>query len=79
MQYISNTEQDRREWPECVRAARRILNQPAFIDLNGGELSPGEAVQTDEQIRDWVARDAERLGLRLEDQAAQVLIAARGP
>ena len=26
---------------------------------NGGELSPGPAVETDEQILDWVAREAE--------------------
>ena len=24
------TEQDLREWPEAVRTARKILNQPAF-------------------------------------------------
>jgi choline dehydrogenase len=56
--YLS-TEQDRREWIECVRAARSILAQPAFDPFNGGELSPGEAVETDDQILDWVARDAE--------------------
>jgi choline dehydrogenase len=27
--------------------------------LDGGETSPGAAVETDEQILDWVARDAE--------------------
>jgi choline dehydrogenase len=56
--YLS-TEQDRREWPEAVRCARRILSQPAFDDYNGGELSPGPTVETDEEILDWVARDAE--------------------
>ncbi|HZP72563.1 MAG TPA: choline dehydrogenase [Gaiellaceae bacterium] len=56
--YLS-TEQDRREWVECVRAARTILNAPAFERFNGGELSPGAAVESDEQILDWVARDAE--------------------
>jgi choline dehydrogenase len=56
--YLS-TEQDRREWVECVRAARAILTAPAFDELNGGELSPGAGVETDEQILDWVARDAE--------------------
>ena len=38
--YLS-TEQDRREWVECVRAARSILAQPAFEPFDGGELSPG--------------------------------------
>jgi choline dehydrogenase len=56
--YLS-TDQDRREWVECVRAARSILNQPAFDRFNGGELSPGASVETDEEILDWVHRDAE--------------------
>jgi choline dehydrogenase len=56
--YLS-TEQDRREWVESVRAARSILGQPAFEPFNGGELSPGANVQTDDEILEWVARDAE--------------------
>jgi choline dehydrogenase len=56
--YLS-TDQDRREWVEAVRVARRILNQPAFDPFNGGESSPGPAVETEPEILDWVARDAE--------------------
>ncbi|MGN6797010.1 MAG: choline dehydrogenase [Gaiellaceae bacterium] len=56
--YVS-TEQDRREWVECVRAARAILDAPAFKPFDGGELSPGPSVSTDDEILDWVARDAE--------------------
>jgi choline dehydrogenase len=56
--YLS-TEQDRREWVEAVRCAREILSQPAFASLDAGEISPGPQVQSDEQILDWVARDAE--------------------
>jgi choline dehydrogenase len=56
--YLS-TEQDRREWVEAVQVARDILNQPAMEPFNGGELSPGPSVSTDEEILDWVARDAE--------------------
>jgi choline dehydrogenase len=56
--YLS-TPNDRREWVEAVRVARDILNQPAMAPFNGGELSPGPQVETDEQILDWVARDAE--------------------
>ena len=56
--YLS-TDQDRREWIEAVRTARRILTQPAFDSLNAGEISPGSAVETDEEIMEWVARDAE--------------------
>jgi choline dehydrogenase len=56
--YLS-TEQDRREWVEAVRCARKILKQPAFDRFNAGELSPGPEVDSDEEILDWVARDAE--------------------
>ncbi|MGH3382533.1 MAG: choline dehydrogenase [Actinoallomurus sp.] len=56
--YLS-TEQDRREWVEAIQVARDILNQPAMEAFNGGELSPGPDVRTDEEILDWVARDAE--------------------
>ncbi len=56
--YLS-TDQDRREWVESVRAVRAILAQPAFGRFNGGELSPGSSVETDDEILDWVARDAE--------------------
>ena len=56
--YLS-TEQDRREWVEAVRVARRLLGQPAMAPYNGGETSPGPTVQTDVEILEWVARDAE--------------------
>jgi len=56
--YLS-TPTDRREWLEAIRVARTILSQPAFDDYNGGELSPGPDVTTDEQVLDWVRRDAE--------------------
>src|SRR6186713_2229813 len=47
--YLS-TENDRREWIEMVRAARHILNQPAFDVFNAGEISPGPSVATDDEI-----------------------------
>ena len=56
--YLS-TDQDRREWVEAIRVARSILTQPAFEPYSTGELSPGPSVATDEEILDWVARDAE--------------------
>ena len=56
--YLS-TEQDRREWVEAIRCARKIMNQPAFDEFNGGEISPGPGVETDAQILEWVAKDAE--------------------
>ena len=56
--YLS-TDQDRREWVEAVRHARRLLNQPAMERFNGGEISPGPEVDSDEEILDWVRSDAE--------------------
>jgi choline dehydrogenase len=56
--YLS-TENDRKEWIEAVRVARKILNQSAMDRYNGGEISPGPSVESDEEILDWVAKDAE--------------------
>ncbi|MQA04841.1 MAG: choline dehydrogenase [Streptosporangiales bacterium] len=56
--YLS-TENDRREWVEMVTAARQIMSQSAFDPFNDGEISPGPSVETEQQILDWVARDAE--------------------
>ena len=54
-----STEQDKREWGEAVRCARKILNQPAFDEYSAGELSPGLEVESDEEILNWVAKDGE--------------------
>ncbi|TDL31131.1 choline dehydrogenase [Jeotgalibacillus sp. S-D1] len=56
--YLS-TEQDKREWIEAVRVTREIMSQPAMKPYNGGEISPGPSVQTEQEIHDWVAEDAE--------------------
>ena len=56
--YLS-TPNDRREWVEAIHVARHILDQPAFAPFDAGEVSPGPDVVTDEEILDWVGRDAE--------------------
>ncbi|MGI9052330.1 MAG: choline dehydrogenase [Ilumatobacteraceae bacterium] len=56
--YLS-TAQDRREWVEAIHHARQILDRPAFAPFDGGELSPGPDVRTDDEVLAWVARDAE--------------------
>ena len=56
--YLS-TEQDRKEWVQAIAVARKILEQPAFAEFDGGEVSPGSSVQTAEEILDWVRKDAE--------------------
>jgi choline dehydrogenase len=56
--YLS-TPNDRREWIEAIHITRSILAQPAFAAYDGGEISPEPSVRSDEEILDWVARDAE--------------------
>jgi len=56
--YLS-TENDRKEWVEAVRTTRHIMSQPAFAPYDGGEVSPGPDVETDEEILDWIRKDAE--------------------
>jgi choline dehydrogenase len=84
--YLS-TDQDRREWVEAIQCARRILAQPAFAPYDAGELSPGRQVETDDQILDWVAQDAEtalhpsctcRLGTRDTDVTDPATMAVHG-
>jgi choline dehydrogenase len=58
MNYLSTAE-DRREWVEAIAAARRILAQPAFAPFDGGEISPGPQVRSDEDVLEWVRRDGE--------------------
>jgi choline dehydrogenase len=56
--YLS-TAQDRREWIEAIRCTREIMTQPAFAPYRGEEVAPGAAVQSDEAILDFVAREGE--------------------
>ena len=56
--YLS-TGNDRKEWIEAVRVSRKILSQNGLKEFSDGEISPGPSVQTDEEILNWVAKDAE--------------------
>jgi choline dehydrogenase len=50
------------DWTEmraCVRLTREIFQQPAFARFRGRELQPGESVQTDEQIDEFIRRKVE--------------------
>jgi choline dehydrogenase len=53
------TEEDRRDWVDAVRVARKILGQAAFEHISGRELSPGPEVNSDEEILDWIRKDSE--------------------
>lgn len=56
--YIS-TEQDKADWRACIRLTREILQQQALADYSGGEIQPGDGVQTDEEIDAWVRQNVE--------------------
>lgn len=56
--YLS-TATDRSDWVEAVRTARKILATDAFERFDDGEISPGPTVETDDEILEWVAREAE--------------------
>lgn len=56
--YLS-TPNDRKEWVEAIRLARKILNQPAMDEFNAGEMSPGKSVETDDEILNWISKDSE--------------------
>ncbi|MFY0642524.1 MAG: choline dehydrogenase [Bermanella sp.] len=47
-------EADREGFRDCVKLTREIINQPAFDEYRDGEIQPGEDVQTDEQIDEFV-------------------------
>ena len=53
------TEQDRKDWRDCIRLTREILSQPALDDFNAGEASPGIDVSSDEEIDAWVRANVE--------------------
>lgn len=56
--YIS-TEQDKKDWRDCIRLTREILNQPAMDEFRGDEIQPGLNITTDEQIDEWVKQNVE--------------------
>ncbi|HET9108336.1 MAG TPA: choline dehydrogenase [Steroidobacteraceae bacterium] len=51
--YMSRPE-DWEEMRACVRLTREIFAQPAFAPYRGREIQPGSAVQSDEQIDEFI-------------------------
>ncbi|GAA3911865.1 choline dehydrogenase [Litoribacillus peritrichatus] len=47
-------EEDREGFRDCVRLTREIINQPAFDAFRDGEIQPGEQIQTNDQIDDFI-------------------------
>lgn len=56
--YIS-TEEDKQDWRSVVRLTREVLEQPSLAPFHGGEIQPGEAIQSDEEIDAWVRQNVE--------------------
>ncbi|MGR3659813.1 MAG: choline dehydrogenase [Paracoccaceae bacterium] len=52
-------EQDWIDFRHCVRVAREVLEQPAFAPYRSHEIMPGEAVQSDDQIDEFLREHAE--------------------
>ncbi|WP_022950406.1 choline dehydrogenase [Leucothrix mucor] len=53
------TPEDIEAFRQCVRLTREIIEQPAFDEYRDGEIQPGEAVQTDEEIDAFVRQAVE--------------------
>ncbi|MGY5808929.1 choline dehydrogenase [Rhizobium sp. LEGMi198b] len=51
-------EEDRKEAIEAVRAIRRIVAQQAWDDIRGEEVTPGKNVQSDEEILEFLRKEA---------------------
>ena len=56
--YLS-VESDLRRLREGVKLARRIFRANAFSDWFGTELSPGDTIQSDQQLEDWLRQNAD--------------------
>jgi len=56
--YMS-TEQDWEDFRTCLRLSREVFQQEAFKDHVKHEIQPGEALQTDEELNDFIREHAE--------------------
>ena len=56
--YMSH-EDDWADFRTCIRLTREIFGQEAFAPYRGHEIQPGDAVQTDEELNDFIRAHAE--------------------
>ncbi|MCF6322551.1 MAG: choline dehydrogenase [Rhizobiaceae bacterium] len=47
-------EQDWHDFRHCIKLTREIFSQPTFDELRGREISPGDNVQTDEALDEYI-------------------------
>ncbi|MEO1113890.1 MAG: choline dehydrogenase [Pseudomonadota bacterium] len=56
--YMSHDE-DWEDFRTCIRLTREIFGQKAFADYRGKEIQPGDNVQSDEQLNDFIREHVE--------------------
>ena len=56
--YMSHDE-DWEDFRTCIRLPREIFGQEAFADYRGKEIQPGDTVQSDEQLNDFIREHVE--------------------
>ncbi len=56
--YMSHDE-DWEDFRTCIRLTREIFGQDAFADYRGKEIQPGDKVQSDEQLNDFIREHVE--------------------
>ena len=49
-----STQKDRDTLIKGVKMSREIMNQPAFDDFRGKEINPGDHIQTDQEIEEFI-------------------------
>ncbi|WP_422040091.1 choline dehydrogenase [Roseibium sp.] len=56
--YMSHDE-DWEDFRTCIRLTREIFGQDAFADYRGKEIQPGDKVQSDEELNDFIREHVE--------------------
>ncbi|WP_197945396.1 choline dehydrogenase [Oricola thermophila] len=56
--YMSH-EQDWADFRHCIRLTREIFGQEAFAPYRGKEIQPGESVQSDDELNDFIREHVE--------------------
>ena len=56
-----STQKDRDTLIKGVKMSREIMNQPAFDDFRGKEINPGDHIQTDQEIEEFIRNHGETI------------------
>ena len=55
------TQKDRDTLIKGVKISREIMNQPAFDEFRGKEINPGDHIQTDQEIEEFIRNNGETI------------------